>query len=169
MRDAVRKVLRLWRRQRPAPRTLARIGRRNKIDRSSAGRDHLGRYERGLVVPVGGLIVVWAKRRPVQTANTFAEFYPHARVVTAGYGSSAMLNLVYASRPGTRILISSESYIALNEYLLGAVRGDAMHYFWCPADVAQPASGFSMKAFFSDFEFDLARDEPALRELLSKV
>ena len=27
--------------------------------------------------------------------------------VTAGYGSSAMLNLVYASSPGTRILISS--------------------------------------------------------------
>lgn len=89
--------------------------------------------------------------------------------VTAGYGSSAMLNLVYASSPGTRIMISSESYIALNEYLLGAVRGDAMHYFWCPADVAQPANGFSMKAFFSDFEFDLARDEPALRDLLSKV
>ena len=43
--------------------------------------------------------------------------------VTAGYGSSAMLNLVYASSPGTRIMISSESYIALNEYLLGAVRG----------------------------------------------
>ena len=89
--------------------------------------------------------------------------------VTAGYGSSAMLNLVYASKPGTRILISSESYVALNEYLLGSVRGDDMHYFWCPPDIPQPEKGFSMNAFFSDFEFDFARDEPALRELLRKL
>ena len=53
----------------------------NRIDQSSAGRDHLRRYERELVVPAGGLIVVWARRRPAQTANTFAEFYPHARVL----------------------------------------------------------------------------------------
>lgn len=89
--------------------------------------------------------------------------------VTAGFGSSAMLNLVYASSPATRILISSQSYTALNEYLLGAVRGDDMHYFWCPADIPQPANGFSRQAFFSDFEFDFDRDGEALRELLRKV
>ena len=81
VRDAVRQVLRLWPRQRPAPQTLDPDRPAERIDQSSARRDHLRRYERELVVPAGGLIVVWARRRPAQTANTFAEFYPHARVL----------------------------------------------------------------------------------------
>ncbi|KQX06419.1 MULTISPECIES: glycosyltransferase family 61 protein [unclassified Leifsonia] len=89
--------------------------------------------------------------------------------VIAGYTGSALLNLIFSSTPGVRILIGSESYTSVNEYLISALQGDEFHYFWCEPDIHHPDGGRSGKAFHSDFEFDFDRDGPALVSLLESI
>ena len=92
-----------------------------------------------------------------------AECFASARVI-AGYGGSAMLNMLHAEHPGPRIVIAADTYPARNEYLIAALKGDDFHYFTCPA---RPSH--SPLAMHSDFEFDFERDGDALEQLLARV
>ncbi len=96
-----------------------------------------------------------------------AELFATAPVI-AGYAGSGMFNMFYSERPGTRIVIASESYGARNEYLISAVKGDDFHYFSCPS--RPPADPLSEIApMHHDFEFDFDRDGDALEELLAST
>ena len=64
------------------------------------------------------------------------------------------------------VLISSSSYTANNEFLIGALTGGSLDIFWGPADVQQPARGWSWSAFQSDFSFDIDANADALREVV---
>lgn len=89
--------------------------------------------------------------------------------VIAGYGGSGMLNAIYG-RPGqTCIVITSDMYNAMNEYLISSVFGNPVHYFYGNADISHPAHGWSVRAFKSDFTFDLDRRGAGLVELLDRL
>jgi len=110
-----------------------------------------------------GFEIVYPERLSIpDQLHHFAE----ARV-TAGYAGSALLNMMFARRPGTRIVVGSETYRACNEYLLAALLGDDLHYYWC-APHASPAA-IGRAAFHADFEFDFARDGDSLTELLKSL
>jgi len=85
--------------------------------------------------------------------------------VIAGFGGSGMFNMMFA--PTARILIiSGNSYNAHNEHLFAAVNGNDLHYFWGQSDTPLPRNGrFSLRAFTSDFDFDLSGHADAIREL----
>lgn len=97
-----------------------------------------------------------------------AKLFANARV-TAGYAGSAMLNLVYAGVPGVRIIIGSESYTSVNEYLISALRGDDIHYYWCTPEIPHPPGTWSGEAFHSDFAFDFVKDGPSLDAVLKSL
>ena len=95
-----------------------------------------------------------------------------ARVV-AGFGGSALFNVMYATKLECLIVLNHEAYIARNEHLYTALLGGDVHYFWSPPDVPQPAqftSGadhrWSGDAFVSGWEFDFARNQEPLEQLL---
>ena len=65
-----------------------------------------------------------------------------------------------------RILISSDSYTARNEFLIASVLGGSLDVFWGPADVPRPTKGFDRVAFQSDFSFDVASHADELRRAI---
>lgn len=94
-----------------------------------------------------------------------AAMFEHARVV-AGFAGSALFNLCYCTMPKQVIMISSESYTARNEYMIGSVLGHLIDLIWCTPDLAQPDAGWDGKAFASGFTFDFQRDGEHLKQLL---
>lgn len=109
-----------------------------------------------------GFTVVHPETLPLREQ---VDIFASARVV-AGFGGSGLVNTIYSDGPGVRIVITSESYYAMNEYLISSIKGDEIHYFWCPADVPLPEKGWNPAAFHSDFTFDFERDGPALEAVL---
>ena len=97
-------------------------------------------------------------------AATFAG----ARVI-AGFGGSAMFNMMYAQDLETVILLNHESYTARNEHLYTSVLGADVHYFWSPADLDHPEGDWTDEAFKSAWEFDFARNREALEDVLAKL
>jgi capsular polysaccharide biosynthesis protein len=89
--------------------------------------------------------------------------------VIAGFGGSAMMNLMHARALDVLILLSHESYTARNEHLYSALLGGTVHYFWSPADVRHPEGGWSQEAFDSGWEFDFARNGAELEKLLRSL
>ena len=85
-----------------------------------------------------------------------AALFSEARVV-AGFGGSAMFNLMHARRLETTIVLSHDAYTARNENLFCAILGGQLHYFWSAADRAHPEGGFSRKAVRSAWAFDFDR------------
>lgn len=83
-----------------------------------------------------------------------------------GFGGSGMFNMMFAESPGDRYVITSESYTAVNEYLISSVCGDNVNYFWEKADRTHPQNGWTWDAFFSDFEFDMHSSGYRLQRLL---
>lgn len=84
-----------------------------------------------------------------------------ARII-AGFGGSALFNAMF--NPTAKIIVlTSRSYVAANEYLIASANGNEIHYFWAPATVEQPDSGFSTEAYRSGFEFPLREHQDALR------
>lgn len=63
-----------------------------------------------------------------------------ARVV-AGFGGSALFNLMHARRLEAVVVLSSHAYVARNEHMFTSVLGGELHYFWGRSDVAPPAVG----------------------------
>ncbi|KHL19282.1 UNVERIFIED_CONTAM: hypothetical protein LK11_02170 [Mumia flava] len=100
-----------------------------------------------------GFSIVRPERHPLaEQASIFAG----ARVV-AGFGGSAMFNLMYARNLERVVVLSSASYDSQNEYFYAAVRGADIHYFYGDTDVAQPDDGWSYAAYQSSWSFDLDR------------
>ncbi|GAB2474907.1 glycosyltransferase family 61 protein [Jatrophihabitans fulvus] len=94
-----------------------------------------------------------------------AGIFGRARVV-AGFGGSAMFNLMYAANVRTVIVLNHEAYTARNEQLYALLRADEVHYFWSRPDIAQPADGWRLDAFQSEWEFDFARHRADLEDVL---
>jgi capsular polysaccharide biosynthesis protein len=84
----------------------------------------------------------------------------------AGYGGAGMFNTVYSTHPGRRIVISSDEYLARNEWTISALNGDDYHHFFGEAEVRRDNPIHPKWAFHSAYSFDFRRDGAALRALL---
>lgn len=84
-----------------------------------------------------------------------ARLFSGARVV-AGFGGSAMFNLMHTQRLEAVVVISHNAYVARNEHLFTSVLGGQLHYFWQPSDVEPPKVGRSKASDRSSFAFDFA-------------
>jgi capsular polysaccharide biosynthesis protein len=89
--------------------------------------------------------------------------------VIAGFGGSAMFNVMHARHLKTFILLGHEAYTARNEHLYTSLIGGPVHYFWSPPDIAHPVDGWKQAAFDSDWEFDFARNRKPLEELIASL
>lgn len=96
-----------------------------------------------------------------------AKIFAKADVV-AGYAGSGMINAVWSQEPAKRMVISSRSYPAINEYHLARHFGSDLHYLWCDPEVPVPESGMTKRAFHSSFAVDLDREGPWLDEFLGR-
>jgi len=90
-----------------------------------------------------------------------------ARVV-AGFGGSAMFNLMYAQKVEAVVVLNQEAYSARNEHLFTSLTGGAVHYFWSTPDV-DPEGGLRPAAFTSDWEFDFERNGAELDQVLAQL
>jgi capsular polysaccharide biosynthesis protein len=84
-----------------------------------------------------------------------ARLFAGARVV-AGFGGSAMFNLMHCQRLEAAVVISHHAYVARNEHLFTSVLGGQLHYFWQTSDVAPPEVGRNKASSGSSFAFDFA-------------
>jgi capsular polysaccharide biosynthesis protein len=89
--------------------------------------------------------------------------------VVAGFGGSAMFNVLFANNLRNLIVLTHEAYTARNEFLFASVLGGRLDYFWSTPDVQHPDDGWTQEAFTSDWAFDFARNERALTKLLSSL
>lgn len=89
--------------------------------------------------------------------GTQVSMFQQARVI-AGFAGSGMVNSMFA--PGARIiLVSGDSYNAVNEQMIRSVVGGELHYFWGDSQIKHPAGGWTWAAYQSNFVFDVARFE----------
>jgi capsular polysaccharide biosynthesis protein len=93
-----------------------------------------------------------------------ATIFSQARVV-AGFGGSAMFNILFGRRLEKLIVVTHESYTARNEYLYASVLGCETHYVWSNPDLRHPAGDWSEAAFQSSWDFDFGRN----RTILDKI
>ena len=94
-----------------------------------------------------------------------ATVFAKARVI-AGFAGSAMFNVMFAREVETFVVLAHESYTARNEHLFAAALGCDVHYFWSTPDIPHPERGWTEDAFYSDWEFDFARNADELNALL---
>jgi capsular polysaccharide biosynthesis protein len=97
-----------------------------------------------------------------------AGLFANATVI-AGFGGSALFNMIYARKLKTLIVLSHEAYTARNEHLFSCLRDITVHYFWSPPDIPHPPDGWRQEAFYAGWEFDFARNEGSLRSVLSSL
>ncbi|UUT35743.1 glycosyltransferase family 61 protein [Microbacterium elymi] len=102
------------------------------------------------------------------TLHTQAELFADARVV-AGFGGSAMFNVLFAEKLQAMIVLNHEAYAARNEQLYAMGLGAELHYFWSAPDRVQAGRTFDPRAFHSAWEFDFERNGAALRETLRSL
>lgn len=98
---------------------------------------------------------------------SFAEqvhIFAGARII-AGFGGSALFNAMFNSTAKVLVL-TSQSYVAANEYLIASANGNELHYFWAPPLIEQPRTGFSVDAYRSGFEFPVERHRAALLDAI---
>jgi hypothetical protein len=107
--------------------------------------------------------------------GTQVGIFANAQVV-AGFGGSALFNIMFATKLRTLIVLNHEAYIARNEHLYTSLLGCDVHYFWSVPDVPQPESftsgadhRWSGDAFTSGWEFDFARNRGPVEELLKNL
>jgi capsular polysaccharide biosynthesis protein len=89
--------------------------------------------------------------------------------VIAGLTGSGLFSLMYAETPKDVIILSPTSFTSSNEYLIAAVRGHRIHQIWSEPDIEQPASGWSQKAYESDFAFDFDNEGVTLQGILAEL
>jgi len=111
-----------------------------------------------------GFEIVHPEHLPLATQ---AKIFAQADAV-AGYAGSGMINAVWSQKPARRMVISSRSYPAINEYHLARQFGSELHYLWCDPDVPVPESGMTRQAFHSSFAVDLEREGPRLDTFLGR-
>ena len=85
-----------------------------------------------------------------------------ARVV-AGFGGSAMFNMMHCRRLEKSVVISHNAYAARNENLFASILGGELHYFWQESDVPRRDGGATKDARRASytFDFDMYGDELA--------
>jgi capsular polysaccharide biosynthesis protein len=88
----------------------------------------------------------------------------HQAQVIAGFGGSGMFNTMFAPR-ATVLVISGDSYRANNEYLIRAVLGGDIHYFWGDSLIKPPRGGWTWAAYQSNFTFHVARFESEIARI----
>jgi capsular polysaccharide biosynthesis protein len=89
-----------------------------------------------------------------------------AAEVVAGFGGSGMFNGIYTTGPARWIVITSDRYLARNEWAIAAAKGDEYHHFFGEAELKPGDTAQGWRVFQSPFAFDFARDGDALRALL---
>ena len=94
-----------------------------------------------------------------------AALFAGARVI-AGFGGSALFNIMYARKAEALVMLSHEAYTARNEHLYATLLGVDSHYFWSPTDRARVEGGDDSRLFTSSWEFDFERNRTALEALL---
>ena len=97
-----------------------------------------------------------------------AAIFANASII-AGFGGSALFNIMYCRKLQTLILLSHEAYTARNEHLFSSLSDVTVHYFWSPPDIPHPPDGWLQDAFYSGWEFDFTRNEGSLRSLLTSL
>jgi capsular polysaccharide biosynthesis protein len=111
-----------------------------------------------------GYTVVYPERHSLPDQ---ARLFREARVV-AGFGGSAMFNVMHTRRLEGLVVLNSSSYFARNEHLFAAVKGGESHYFWSPPDrvLANPQS---MRALRLSWKFDFRRLGDELDLVLARL
>lgn len=99
--------------------------------------------------------------------NEQAAIFASAEVL-AGFGGSAMFNMMYGS-PKNVIVLNHEGYSVRNEHLYTALLGSTVDYFWSAADIPHPDGGWAKEAFKSSWEFDFERNGSELTSLLESL
>lgn len=94
-----------------------------------------------------------------------ATMFSGARVI-AGFGGSAMFNIMFGRKLEKLIVLTHDSYTARNEYLYASVLGCQTHYLWSDPEVWHPADGWSNAAFQSSWDFDFDRNRPILDKIV---
>lgn len=89
--------------------------------------------------------------------------------VIAGYAGSAMVSLCLTDSAKEVILVSSSSYTAKNEYLIGSALGHHISIVWCEAETPMPADRYSPRAFLAGFTMDTEREGRQLADILSSL
>ncbi len=98
-----------------------------------------------------GYAVVYPEQHPLPDQ---ARIFREARVV-AGFGGSALFNVMHTRRLEALVVLNHSGYFARNEHLFAAVKGGDSHYFWSTPDVV-PSDPLSKQALRSSWEFDTA-------------
>lgn len=89
--------------------------------------------------------------------------------VIAGFGGSALLNLIYCDTPTHVILVGPESYTSNNEYLIGSVLGHRIEQIASLPDIPHPPGNWSRTAFYSEWSFDFGREGHDLDRVLAAL
>lgn len=134
------------------------------VTRSDVKRACLNRVEVEAVFESHGFVVVKPEMMPIAEQ---IELFAGASVV-AGLAGSGMFN-TFVSPPGTRIVIGSEEYPAVNEYLIAAVIGGQYHEFMGPVGPYDPNAERRDALFHRNFFFDFERDGSALERVLGDL
>jgi capsular polysaccharide biosynthesis protein len=92
-----------------------------------------------------------------------AAIFSGARVV-AGFGGSAMFNLLHTRQLEATVVLSPHAYVARNEHLFTSLLGGELHYFWGRSHIPPPAEGRNKRSdrspwtlHFDEVGADLAR------------
>ncbi|WP_019136649.1 glycosyltransferase family 61 protein [Cellulomonas massiliensis] len=129
--------------------------------RPSGKRDCLQAPELEQLFADAGFAVVFPEQYPYAEQRAL---FAQARVV-AGFAGSGMFNMMFA--PGARVIvISGDSYTAANEELFAAANANDIHFFWGRSLVPTVGGRYDVKAFKSNWTFDLPRFRDELLELV---
>ena len=112
-----------------------------------------------------GFEVIYPETMPLRRQ---VELFAGAKVV-AGFGGSAMFNVMHTARLEHTIVLAHGAYTARNEHLYAALLGGELTYFYSEPDTPEPADTVSKKAFFGDWDFDFAQHRDALVALLDDL
>jgi capsular polysaccharide biosynthesis protein len=111
-----------------------------------------------------GFTVLYPEQHPLADQ---ARLFREARVV-AGFGGSALFNVMHTRRLDALVVLNHSGYYARNEHLFASVKGGESHYFWSPPDeVARDP--WSAEALRASWEFDERRLGGELDRLLTRL
>lgn len=89
--------------------------------------------------------------------------------VVAGFAGSALFNICLSETPTRVVMISSDSYVASNEYLMAAALGHDVDVVWCESEIAMPTDRWSWRAFGAAFRVDFDKEGRYLTDLLASL
>jgi capsular polysaccharide biosynthesis protein len=111
-----------------------------------------------------GFTILYPEQHPLADQ---ARLFREARVV-AGFGGSALFNVMHTRRLEALVVLNHSGYYARNEHLFASVKGGESHYFWSPPDV-RVSDPWSAQALRASWEFDERRLGEELDRLLVRL